>query len=81
MTSNNFWKGSYGILVPNTIDRVLASDGINTLFKDGCETERVNLKTPLTEDQYKSQYCEYHNGNWYWASKIKLSPLFTNNIF
>ena len=68
---NDYWLGPYDIRVPNSIKFVTASDGYNTLFSDGNETEIFRPNAPtLSEDEYKNKYAQFNakDGYWYWKS-------------
>ena len=67
VVDTGFWTGPYGILVPNHIERIKASDGGNTLYKSGGSTE-MNIPNPLTEEEYKNKYCRSGtDGEYYWV--------------
>ena len=72
-TSNEqYWIGPYGILVPSKINSVLAEDGYNTLYSDGCETEMFRIDGPhMDATKYKKLYATYNsnNGVWYYTKK------------
>lgn len=45
-----YWEGPYNIRVPNSINRIRASDGGNRLYKNGAETEMF-VPNPLTKEE------------------------------
>jgi hypothetical protein len=69
MTSTDYWIGPYGVYVSNTVDAVRADDGVNTLYKDGCVTERA-CSTMLSKEQYLQQYAELKDDK-YWYVEYK----------
>ncbi|BCS82815.1 hypothetical protein QLL95_gp0326 [Cotonvirus japonicus] len=67
-TATTCWVGPYGVLVPNSIDNVVAEDGYNTLYKDGSETEKFCLNAePMSSTIYRAKYAIYNetDGLWY----------------
>lgn len=65
-SENNNCFGSYGILVPNEIDCVVAEDGYNYMYKDGSITERIcHNPFPMNDKIYKQKYAKEDNGKWY----------------
>lgn len=73
-----YWVGPYGVLVPNNIGSVVASDGGNTRYKTGGETEMcVYLDPPMNETIYKEKYATFKDGNYYYDIDKELTD---NNI-
>lgn len=61
-----YWTGPYGIRVPDTIENVVDSDGVNTLHRNGSATEMAScMDPPMNAETYKTTYCELRNG-FYW---------------
>jgi hypothetical protein len=66
----NYWRGPYGIRVPNHIPSIKDSDGCNTLFKNGSATEMYNPNPP-TKEQYLSRYAVLQSdGYYYWKEPV-----------
>jgi hypothetical protein len=55
-----YWFGPYNVLVPNTIDKIVAEDGYNTLYKDGTESE-IYRQDSLSKDEWLAKYASYNN--------------------
>ena len=56
---SGYWIGPYGVLVPNHIRLVNATDGFNTRFKDGGETEMgCQSCSKMTAELYREKYAE-----------------------
>lgn len=73
MEKEQYWKGPYGVLVPNRINSVVAKDGYNYHSRDGGITEKFMLNAPkMNEKIYKETFCNYCEvtKNWYYKSKI-----------
>ena len=56
MDPTNYWLGPYGVRVENRIKSVVSSDGGNTRYKDGGETE-MGVDDPPTEEEWLNQYA------------------------
>lgn len=70
ITNNNYWNGPYGVLVPNDIEYVVASDGGNTRYKSGGETEMgVFLNPPMNAEIYKEKYATLGQDGKYYYKK------------
>lgn len=63
--ASNYWIGPYGILVPNNINHVVASDGGNIFYKDGRETEMF-VVNPVSEEEYKKRYAQFNDIDKMW---------------
>lgn len=67
--SSGFWLGPHGMKVPDAIESVPSSDGVNTCHKAGYETEMyapANMR--LTKEQYLAKYAvrsEASDDYWY----------------
>ena len=60
MSTEKYWVGPYGVLVPDYTDRIVASDGYNTQYKDGSVTERGCLNPkPMNQEIYKKMFSSY----------------------
>ena len=67
----SFWKGPYGVLVPNHIEAVVASDGGNTRYKSGAETE-MGCMFEMNEKLYKEKYAiKKEDGKWYYRDRTQ----------
>lgn len=68
-----FWKGPYGVLVPNHIYDVVDRDGGNTLHKSGACTEMNFSWLNMDETKYKELYAEFNqnDGQWYYKKPEK----------
>lgn len=74
MTTENYWTGPYGVLVPEYIDEIIAKDGYNLRYKDGSVTEKfMPNPNPMNEDIYRRTYATCVNGKWYYKEKPKPS--------
>jgi len=69
------WVGPYGMLVPNSVNMVTATDGFNTRYKDGGETEMGMLNPPkMDKNIYLSKYAEFRGGQYHYKQE------FTNEV-
>ena len=72
---DNFWIGPHDVRIPNSIDRVVASDGFNTLYKNGCQTEVACLGNDIDEYVYMSKtdylkiFAEEKDGIYYYKKR------------
>ena len=73
MTESTHWCGPYGILVPNHIKYVKSTDGANTLYPDGFETEMVSPEIHPTEEEYKKKYASFNETDGRWYYKLPLN--------
>jgi hypothetical protein len=64
----NYWLGPYNVRVSNSVKKIKSIDGVNTIYRDGGETEMIS-KGSLTEEQYLDRYTVLkEDGNYYWRS-------------
>jgi hypothetical protein len=66
---NVYWLGPYGVLVPHTIDWVIAKDGVSMLHKSGIISKNKTHFPGPTADEYKYEYAEYVNEYWIYKSE------------
>jgi len=67
-TENNYWKGPFGIKVPNNVEVIVAEDGRNSLYKTG-ETTKMCFD-PLSKEEYLNKYTILgSDGFYYWKEK------------
>jgi len=87
--NTNYWKGPYGILVPNEIGSVVASDGYNTMYPGGSETEKFcRNPDPMSAEIYRNKYAVYDSacGKWFYiknkpkAEKKLITPTVSRSI-
>ena len=73
-----FWKGPYGVLVPNNIHCVVDEDGGNTRGKEGDCTEMNFSWLNMNEAKYKELYAEFNqnDGQWYYKKPEKKNMRF-----
>lgn len=65
-SQKGYWLGPYDIRVPNNIEYIISSDGGNTRYKNGGETEMC-VMTPLTRDEYLDKFTVLKDdGFYYW---------------
>ncbi len=69
-----FWIGPHGVLVPDSLDSVVAEDCCNTQFKDGGETEmcgdpakRLSPAAYLQKYAVKKVGKHYYLGDKFWT--------------
>jgi len=63
----NHWEGPYGMLVPNSVNYVIAEDGYNTHYKDGGVTEMYMTNAPkMNKDIYLAQYATFKSDGYYY---------------
>ena len=67
--NTNYWIGPYSVLVPSKISYVVASDGCNTLYQTGEQTERGCLGIIMNEEIYKKKYAIYNPNHKLWFYK------------
>ena len=64
----DYWIGPYDIRVPNKIECIRASDGVNHLHKIGYQTELFNPYPP-TKEEYLIKYAELRSDGYHWYGK------------
>ncbi len=66
------WVGSYGVLVANNIENIVAEDGHNTLDKNCGSTERGLIGVNnMTKQIYLTKYAEFgSDGYYYYKSRV-----------
>lgn len=66
-TKTGYWKGPFGVLVPNDTYSVVAEDGGNSWYQDGGCTE-MYCGPNMTEAEYKVKFCNQNpvDGMWYY---------------
>ena len=70
---NDYWLGPYNIRVPNTINIVTASDGVNILYKNGTIT-LMECNYHLSKKEYIEKYATLHcEGYYYYNPNKKMS--------
>ena len=63
----DYWIGPYDVRVANNIASVVAADGFNTLYKNGCETEMACTDVPeMSQEIYKAQLAELKTDGFYY---------------
>lgn len=60
-----YWIGPYGIRVPIHIDKIIARDGCNILYREGGETQLL-CNPEMSKDEYIKKYAVYKDGYYYW---------------
>lgn len=71
----------YGVLVPVNVKYVTASDGYNTLFRNGSETEKgCQSGEIMTRERYLEKYAELYNGLYYWKENYEAQFRFDKSI-
>lgn len=65
---SNYWRGPYGIWIPNSINSVKAEDGGNTLYKNGGCTEMGVINPKMTEEIYKEKYAKQDGIWWFYKN-------------
>ena len=66
-----YWKGPYGILVPDSTKQVIAIDNCNMISRDGLSTCELATCHIPSEDEWKAEHA-YKNGNvWYYLHPVK----------
>lgn len=64
------WVGPYGVLVPNEVTVVVASDGVNLCGKEGGELEtEMASPYPLDESTYKAKYATLDADGMYYYKR------------
>lgn len=58
-STNTYWTGPYGVLVPIYISSVIATDGYNTINSNGVQTELYCSGILIPEQQYQKLYANY----------------------
>ena len=67
MTSPDYWIGPHTVRILNSIDRVVALDGHNFLYKNGNSTKKHSTVPVPTKETYREMYAELaSDGNYYW---------------
>ena len=73
-THREFWVGPFGVLVPNNIKWVVASDGFNKLNIKGFQTEMGMPNAPyIDETIYRQKYATYNPTNGYWYYNVPIN--------
>lgn len=67
----NQWIGPYGIIIPEHICAIIASDGCSIIFRDGSEDKKNSCKLPPTEDEYKRKYAIFKDNQWYYNYQLQ----------
>ena len=66
-TPPGYWEGPYGVLVPDTVNKITSRDGTNRLFKSGSTTEMMYRLPVPTKAEYLEKYTVLGNdGYYYW---------------
>lgn len=66
-----YWIGTYGCLVPNFVNKCVAEDGINIIYKNGFSTnilsnKKIDRKKWLTKYTfYKNETNQYYYKIWW----------------
>ncbi len=72
----SYWEGPYGVLVPDSVDAVVAEDGTNTLHKDGIKTDMCagDPDYHIKANQYRATFAirkhdrkYYYIGHKFWT--------------
>jgi hypothetical protein len=71
INGENYWLGPYETLIHESLDSCVAKDGINVLYKDGCETE-VNVSRGLTGDEWLEKYAVEHDNLYFYKENPTL---------
>lgn len=72
MQETDYWSGPYGVRVPNSVKYVVASDGYNSRYKDGSETEMCMINAPpMNQHIYRQTYAELRDDGFYYYVKRK----------
>jgi len=68
VVNDGYWLGPYDIKVHNSISVIKATDDVNSINKDGTETN-LPYQRRLSKDEYLAKYCENRNGE-YWYKQL-----------
>jgi hypothetical protein len=68
LVDDGFWPGPYDIKIPNSITKITSTDEVNTINKDGTETN-LPFQNRLSKQEYLNKYCENRNGE-YWYKQV-----------
>ncbi len=72
-THSGYWRGPYGILVPNNIGAVLSEDQTNYVIRPGhLKTNAYTPKKPLSKEEYMSKYSTKYFAEDYFQSSEKI---------
>lgn len=65
MSMSEPWIGPFGMCVDNSTPQVPSADGVNSVFREGYETEKNNNggKLALGKDEYLAKYAEKRDGD------------------
>jgi hypothetical protein len=64
--NEKIWMYS-GIIIPGYIKSVMCLDKVNTIYKNGCETELYCSSKPYTLNEYQQKYSyEGDDSKLYW---------------
>lgn len=62
-----YWRGPFGVLVPNSKKKVDSRDGVNEYYRDGGETEMCNShRKSLNRDEYREKYATLGDDSEYY---------------
>ena len=70
---SKYWQGPYGILIPNTINSVVAEDEYNLVYRSSARTNTYSyFYHKITEAQYKNKYAKYNakDNCFYWKTNV-----------
>lgn len=82
-TNSGYWRGPYGILVPNTIGAVLAEDQTNYVVKPGdIRTNAYTPNKPLSKSEYMAKYgTKYFADDYFQSSEAIEKELSDHRIY
>lgn len=67
----SWWRGPFGVRVPNHIWQVPDQDGTNSLENDGTPTKMVADGPEYSEEEYKKKYCyKDRKGKWWFDARV-----------
>lgn len=73
----HWWQGPHGIRVHSSLDKCIASDGVNVLHSSGTQTKK-GTTNKLSKEKYLEKYCVQHGDNWYYNKNIVVA---NNHIY